>query len=93
MAFYFFVQSLELLECYIGTQGDEQLTECPDDMDRCAYAITGGSAMFTCMNSSVMTRAGFTNNACSTLNYYGNTSVTMCICDTAGCNKEFNDSK
>ena len=86
-----FVQSVG---CYNGTQGSEQLIECPMGLDRCVYAYPipdTGFAGLLCALSTNMTEVGFTDNACSTVSL-NDSAITACICDTAGCNKELSET-
>ena len=76
--------------CFNGTQGSEQLVECPTGLDRCAYFypdLDTGFAGFACANQTLVMSAGFTDNTCSTVTTNG-MMLTACICDTTGCNKE-----
>ena len=79
------------MECYNGTQGSEQLIQCPMGMDRCVYAYPipdTGLAGSLCAFSTNLTDLNFTDNACSTVS-----EITACLCDTDGCNTDFNNSK
>ena len=81
--------------CYNGTQGSEQLTECPMGMDRCVYAYPNpdtGLAGYMCALSTNLTDLGFIDNICSTLSLNGS-EITACICDTDGCNQDLNNGK
>ena len=90
--------------CYNGTQGSEQLIECPMGLDRCVYAYPipdTGLAGYLCALSTNLTDLGFIDNVCSTVSLNRemgkvgtlNREITACICDTDGCNQDLNNGK
>jgi len=74
------------LKCHVGTSKDEAAalaatTACASGLDRCSKAMKDGNTVWLCVSAATQTAAGYTDEACSTVD-----TTEQCLCKGDGCN-------